>query len=139
MGDKHIRPILEKYFVLASLYVQEERGKHPELNSPGSEKLLDDFGGQSMGIPFLVFMDEQGQMLMNSNRPVKGKAAGENVGYPALPVEIDWFMSMLKKTLPTLTKAEADTIERWLRSASAHRPHRKLPGAESQKRYLRPN
>ena len=120
LNDKKIHPILEKYFVLVSLHVQEEQGKHPELNSPGSEKLLGDFGGESMGIPFLVFLDEQGQLAINSNRPVKGKPSGENVGYPAVPVEIDWFMTMLKKTLPALTKADADTIETWLQRASSH-------------------
>jgi len=119
MGDSKIRPILEKYFVLVSLHVLEQRGKHPELNSPGSEKLLSDFGGESMGVPFLVVLDPQGQLLINSNRPVKRKPAGENIGYPALPVEIDWFMTMLQKTLPALTKADADTIETWLRKASS--------------------
>lgn len=120
MGDSKIRPILEKYFVLAHLNVEEERGKHPELNSPGGEELLGDYGGKSMGVPFLVFLDEQGQLLVNSNRPTKGKPIGENIGYPALPVEIDWFLAMLQKTLPTLTKADADTIETWLRRASSN-------------------
>lgn len=118
LGDQKIRPILEKYFVIATLHVLEQRGKHPELNSPGSEKLLGDYGGVSMGVPFIVFADEQGQLIINSNRPVKGKPAGENVGYPALPVEIDWFMIMLKRAVPTLPKADADTIENWLRRAS---------------------
>jgi thiol-disulfide isomerase/thioredoxin len=120
MKDPKIRPILEKYFVLANLNVQEEHGKHPELNNPGGEKLLADYGGESMGIPFIVFLDAEGQLLVNSNRPVKGKPAGENIGYPALPVEIDWFMTMLHKTLPTLTKIDADTVESWLRKASAY-------------------
>ena len=119
MGDQKIRPILEKYFVIATLHVLEQRGKHPELNSPGSEKLLGDYGGESMGVPFIVFADDHGQLIINSNRPVKSKPAGENVGYPALPVEIDWFMTMLKKTVPTLPKADADTIENWLRRASS--------------------
>jgi thioredoxin-related protein len=119
LEDREIRPILEKYFVIATLNVQEERGKHPELNSPGGEKLVADFGGESAGVPFIVFLDEQGQLLINSKRPSKGKPNGENVGYPALPVEIDWFMMMLQKTLPSLTKADARTIETWLRRASA--------------------
>lgn len=118
MQDSKIRPILEKYFVLAHLNVQEERGKHPELNSPGGEKLLGDYGGKSMGIPFIVFLDAQGQLLINSNRPTKQGRSDENVGYPALPVEIDWFLTMLQKTLPTLAKTDADTIETWLRRAS---------------------
>jgi thiol-disulfide isomerase/thioredoxin len=119
MGDPKIRPILEKYFVIATLNVLEQRGKHPELNSPGSEKLLGDFGGESMGVPFIVFVDDQGQLIVNSNRPVKRKPAGENIGYPAVPAEIDWFLTMLKRTVPTLPKADADTIENWLRRASS--------------------
>jgi thioredoxin-related protein len=118
MEDRKIRPILEKYFVIADLNVEEERGKHPELNSPGAEKLVADFGGKDGGVPFIVFLDEQGQLLINSNRPSKGNPNGENVGYPALPVEIDWFMQMLKKTVPSMTESDARTIENWLRRAS---------------------
>lgn len=118
MEDGKIRPILEKYFVMASLSIEEEHGKHPELNTPGGEKLVADFGGQDAGVPFIVILDEQGQLLVNSNRPVKGKPNGENVGYPALPVEIDWFIQMLRKTVPSLTEPDAHTIENWLRRAS---------------------
>ncbi|HEX3376072.1 MAG TPA: thioredoxin family protein [Candidatus Acidoferrales bacterium] len=120
MEDPKIRPILEKYFVLANLNVLEQRGKHPELNSPGSEKLLAEYGGEAMGVPFIVFLDAQGQLLINSIRSVNRKSKGENVGYPALPMEIDWFMTMLRNTVPTLTKSDADTIEMWLRRASSH-------------------
>jgi thioredoxin-related protein len=119
MEDAKIRPILEKYFVMASLSIEEEHGKHPELNSPGGEKLVADFGGHDAGVPFIVILDDKGQLLINSNRPVKGKRNGENVGYPALPVEIDWFMQMLRKTVPNLTEPDAHTIENWLRRASA--------------------
>jgi len=106
--------------LLADLDVLEERGKHPELNSPGSEKLLAEYGGESMGVPFIVFLDAQGQLLMNSVRSVSRKPKGENIGYPALPVEIDWFMTMLRKTIPPVTKSDADAIEMWLRRASSH-------------------
>ena len=122
MEDRTIRPILEKYFVMASLNVEEERGKHPELNSPGAEKLVADFGGESDGVPFIVFLDEQGQLLINSNRPSnrpsQGEPKGENIGYPAAPEEIDWFMQMLQRTLPSLTKSDGSTIETWLRRAT---------------------
>lgn len=120
MADREIRPILEKYFVMAHLSVFEQRGKHPELNNPGGEKLVADFGGEAGGVPFLVFLDAQGHPLINSNRPVTGKPKGENVGYPALPEEINWFMSMLRQTLPTLTAADARTIETWLRKHSSN-------------------
>jgi len=118
MEDREIRPILEKYLILASLHVQEQRGKHPELESPGGEKLLGQYGGDSVGVPFLVFLDGSGKLLANSNRPVPGKSGGKNIGYPALPEEIDWYMTMLKISLPTLGKAEGKIIEKWLRRAS---------------------
>src|ERR1700722_17207443 len=76
LEDKKIRPILEKYFVLADLHVEEERGKHPELNSPGAEKLVEGFGGKDAGVPFIVFLDEHGQLLINSNRPSNRSANG---------------------------------------------------------------
>jgi thioredoxin-related protein len=119
MEDGKIRPLLEKYFVITSLSIEEEHGKHPELNSPGGERLVADFGGQNADVPFIVILDDEGQLLVNSNRPVNGKPNGENVGYPALPVEIDWFMQMLKKTVPSMTAPDARTIENWLRKASA--------------------
>jgi hypothetical protein len=119
MEDAQIRPILEKYFVIASLSIEEEHGKHPELNSPGGDILVDEFGGRDAGVPFIVILGKQGKLLVNSNRPVKGKPNGENVGYPALPVEIDWFMEMLRKTVPSLTDSDAHTIEGWLRKASS--------------------
>jgi len=78
LDDREIRQILEKYFVLVSLHVFEERGKHPELNNPGAAKLVADFGGESGGVPFLVFLDAQGRLLINSNRPVKRKPNGKH-------------------------------------------------------------
>jgi len=120
MAAPEIHPILEKYFVLAKLNVEEEVGKHPELNSPGGEELLGKLGGvddkgKIGGVPFLVFLDAGGNPIVNSNRPVKGNAIGMNVGYPSAPEEIDWFMSMLHKAVPAMTVDEAGTIEKWLR------------------------
>jgi thiol-disulfide isomerase/thioredoxin len=118
LEDPAIRPIVGKHFVILTLNVFEQKGKHPELNTPGAEKLVKDYGGEDGGVPFIVFLDAQAQPLINSNRPVQGQSKGENVGYPALPEEIDWFMTMLQKTEPSLTPADAHTIEAWLRKRS---------------------
>ncbi len=119
-----IRQIVEKYFVLARLNVAEKAGKHPELESPGGEDLDVKFGGADekggvTGVPFLVFLDAKGELIVNSNRPVPGHPEGDNIGYPAEPYEIDWFMAMLKKAVPEMTLDESRTIESWLRRASA--------------------
>jgi thiol-disulfide isomerase/thioredoxin len=118
LADRQMRPLIDKHFVVAELSVEEERGKHPELNSPGADKLLADLGGKDAGVPFIVFLDERGQSVVNSNRPAKAGAEGGNVGYPVLPEEIDWFMSMLRQTIPSQAAADALTIQDWLREAA---------------------
>lgn len=109
-----IYAILEKYFVFANVNVAEEGGKHPELESPGAEELLAKLGGVSggaAGLPYIVMLNEKAQPMIDSNRPVHGKQRSENIGYPAAPQEIYWFMVMLKKSVPAMTDEESRTIE----------------------------
>jgi thioredoxin-related protein len=116
LQDRQMRPLVNKHFVVAELAVEEERGKHPELNTPGGDKLRTDLNGKDSGVPFIVFLDEQGKPVINSYRDNK---PGENIGYPVLPEEIAWFMTMLQKTLPGQTSADARAIENWLKAAAA--------------------
>lgn len=116
LKDRRMRPLVDKHFVVAELAVEEERGKHPELNTPGGDKFRTDLGGKDSGVPFIVFLDEQGHPVVNSYRDNK---PGQNIGYPVLPEEIDWFMTMLQKTLPEQTAADARAIRSWLQAAAA--------------------
>jgi thioredoxin-related protein len=123
LDDPAVRPVIEKYFVVAKLHFAERMGKHPELESPGAEELVaklsgTDGKGQFNGVPFLVFLTATGEPIVNSNRPVAGHPGGSNIGYPSEPYEIDWFMVMLKKAVPQMTADESRSIEDWLRKAS---------------------
>jgi thioredoxin-related protein len=118
------RQILGKYFVLAKLNVEEKAGKHPEFESPGGEDLALKLGGANakggvIGVPFFLFLDATGEPIVNSRRPAEGRPGGANIGYPAKPEEIDWFMTMLKRAVPSMTVDESRTIDEWLRRASA--------------------
>lgn len=120
LASPEIGPILAKHFVISHLGVYEELGKHPELNHPGSGKLVKQFGDADVGgLPFIVFLDAKGRMIVNSNRPSEKKAGGENIGYPSAPEEIDWFMVMIRRAAPALSEADAGTVERWLRKAAS--------------------
>jgi thiol-disulfide isomerase/thioredoxin len=124
MEARGTRPVLEKYFVVVKLNVEEKVGKHPELETPGGLELAVKLGGDNdksgfIGLPFIVFLDAVGKPIVNSIRPVKGHPGGAAIGYPSAPEEIDWFMTMLKKAVPTMTAEESRTIEEWLRKASA--------------------
>jgi thiol-disulfide isomerase/thioredoxin len=124
MAAGETRPVLEKYFVVAKLNVEENAGKHPERESPGGVDLAVRLGGATgksrvIDLPFLVFLDAAGNPIVNSIRPVKGNPEGAAIGYPSEPEEIDWFIAMLKKAVPSMTPEESHTIEKWLRKASA--------------------
>jgi hypothetical protein len=92
----------------------QESEKNKALETPGGEDLMKDLGGPS-GLPFHAFLDEKGKLIVNSMRPVEGKKA-ENIGHPDKPEEVDWFMTMLGKAAPKMTKDEAGTLEKWLRN-----------------------
>jgi len=104
--SKEANPILTKYFVVAHL----EMGAAKQSN-PGTEKYLAQYGGQGKGAPFLAFLDARGKMVVNS---LRGGTA--NIGYPGEPQEIDWFMVMLEKAAPKMSKEERAAIEGKLRS-----------------------
>ena len=114
LEDPQISPIMAKYFVTARFAVGEEIGHKPELNTPGGDFLRASLGGAASGYPYIVAANPQGQVLVNSYRPVPGSKTGENIGYPAIPAEIDWFMKMLQQSAPSMSTEEAASIRHWL-------------------------
>jgi hypothetical protein len=103
-----IKPVFEKYFVPVKLVVQED-AKNKARENPGADELLKKLGGPS-GLPFSAFLDAKGALIVNSKRE------GQNIGYPAEPQEIDWFVQMMKKAAPSMSAADIKTIETALRS-----------------------
>lgn len=114
LAAPEIRPIVEKHFIVAKVNIQERFGKHPELDTPGGSELAAKYGNTD-GVPFIVFLDASGAPIVTSNRNGSPK---DNIGYPDSPEEIDWFMVMLKKSVPELAADEAHTVEAWLRKTS---------------------
>ncbi len=103
-----IKPVFERYFIPVKLVVQEN-AKNKALENPGADALLKEFGGPS-GLPFSAFLDAQGGLIVNS------KLDGENIGYPAQPKEIDYFVQMMRKAAPKMSGDDLKTIETALRS-----------------------
>lgn len=114
LEDRKIRPIMEKKFVYARLDVGELPRDKRHADSPGGVKLMSSLGGASSGYPFIVMLDDAGKPIANSLRPDARAKGGSNIGYPALPVEVDWFMQMLQQAAPSLSPQETATIRNWL-------------------------
>jgi thiol:disulfide interchange protein len=118
LQDPQMKPITEKAFIVQRIDVGEFKNDAQHANTPGGSELRTALGGVGEpGYPFLVISDENGNPLINSYRD--GQTSG-NVGYPALPEEIDWYVEMLKRAAPSLSLAELAATHTWLQK---HAPH----------------
>jgi len=100
---------------MARLDVQEQEAKK-SLNNPGGDEVMAQVGGRGQGLPFLAFLNEKGETLVNSIRPGDAQGKGGNIGHPYQPYEVDWFLIMLKKAAPAMSPDETHVLENWLRS-----------------------
>ena len=98
-----IKASFEKYFVSVKLVVQENE-QNKALENPGSDALMKEWGGPA-GLPFSAFLDSRGSLIVNS------KNNGDNIGFPAQPSEVDYFVQMMKKAAPNMTEADLKTIQ----------------------------
>ncbi len=113
--DPANKKILEKYFVIRHLTVMESEDKKG-LENTGGDVLMNELKGQQAGLPFFAFVGADGKMIENSKRKAKADDPGQNVGHPVAPEEIAWFMEMLTKGAPKMTKAERAALETWLKA-----------------------
>jgi thiol-disulfide isomerase/thioredoxin len=108
LDQADVKPAFEKYFIPVKLVVQENE-KNKALENPGADAWLKRLGGPA-GLPYSAFLDPKGEVIINS------KQQGANIGYPAQPGEIDWFIQMMKKAAPHMSPDDLKTIETALRS-----------------------
>jgi thiol:disulfide interchange protein len=119
LEDPQMMPITEKAFVLQRIDVGERMGDPKHTDTPGGVALRSSLGAQGEpGFPFLVITDANGAPIVNSY--IHGDASN-NIGYPAVPNEIDWYIDMLRRATPALSQADLIATRNWLQ---AHSPHR---------------
>jgi thiol-disulfide isomerase/thioredoxin len=115
LDDPTIAPIMNKAFVITALDADEHPTDTKHHDTPGAVDLRASLGGSAgVGIPYIVMLTPAGRPIVNSLRPDPTAPAGGNIGYPAVPAEIDWFMHMLQKSAPTLTPQDIATVHNWL-------------------------
>jgi thiol-disulfide isomerase/thioredoxin len=112
LRDPQMESITEKAFVVQRIDVGEFANDSKHADTPGGVKLRTALGAAGEpGFPFLVITDENGQPIVNSYR--NGNTSG-NVGYPAVPKEIDWYIEMLKRAAPSLSPTDLAATRVWL-------------------------
>lgn len=115
LATPQMHAILSRYFVFLPMDTGEMPTSLRHQNTPGGTALEDSIGGKGAGWPYIAVLNDRGQLLINSMRP-DAKAAGghTNIGYPVMPQEIDWFMTMLRRGAPKMTASEQTQVRNWL-------------------------
>lgn len=116
LEDPQMKPITEKAFVIERIDVGERPGDSKHADTPGGVKLRTALGSVGEpGFPFLVMTDEDGNPIVNS---YSNGDQNKNVGYPAAPEEIDWYIDMLKRAAPSLSADDLAATHKWLQKHS---------------------
>lgn len=98
MNDNSIKQFFDKTYVIKHLTVDESPGKK-NLENPGAAELRTKYKGDKQGIPYWFIIDANGKLLADSRlHSDDGKVTGNNVGCPARPDEVNYFISVIKKT-----------------------------------------
>jgi thiol-disulfide isomerase/thioredoxin len=117
LEDPEMKAITERAFVVERIDVGERPNDPRHADTPGGVSLRSALGGvQEPGFPFIVITDESGSPIVNSYR---NGDTNDNIGYPVLPTEIDWYIEMLKRGAPGLSAADLTATRIWLK---AHAP-----------------
>jgi thiol-disulfide isomerase/thioredoxin len=118
LEDPQMKRITEKAFVVQRIDVGEMPKDTKHADTPGGVQLRTALGGVGEpGFPFLVIADAGGRPIVNSYR---NGNTNSNVGYPAVPSEIDWYVEMLKRAAPALTPEDLKATHEWLQKHSPH-------------------
>lgn len=118
LEDPQMKPITEKAFVVQRIDVGEMPNDPRHADTPGGAALRTALGAAGEpGFPFIIITDADGKPLANSYR--NGNTQ-DNIGYPAVPKEFDWYIEMLKRGAPALSEQDLTAVHNWLQK---HAPH----------------
>jgi thiol-disulfide isomerase/thioredoxin len=108
MNDTACKKFFDDNFVIRHLVVDESNDKK-NLENPGANELRTKYYGDGQGIPFWLVFDKDGKLLADSKERSAGQGqdSGQNTGCPAAASEVEYFISILKKT----TKLNSTQLE----------------------------
>lgn len=107
MNDEECKKYFDENFVVRHMVV-DESGDKKNLETPGGAAFRTRYGGDGQGIPFWLIFDKDGNLVADSMKPDGSTGGKLNTGCPAEPAEVDYFISVLRKT----TKLKEDQLEK---------------------------
>jgi thiol-disulfide isomerase/thioredoxin len=115
MNDETCKQFFDDNFVIRHLVVDESDDKKA-LENPGANELRTKYYGDGQGIPFWLLFDKDGKLLADSKMRAAGQGpeSGQNMGCPAAANEVEYFISILKKS-SNLNSAQLEIIRKRFR------------------------
>lgn len=109
LNDPSVKKLFDDNFVITHLVVFESKGKK-DLENPGALDMITKYNGKEEGIPYWLIFDKDEKFLFDSRMKatVNGVEKLQNVGCPATKEEVEYFISVLKKT----TSLKEDELEK---------------------------
>lgn len=117
LNDPSIKANFDKYYVIEHLTVQESKAK-VALENPGGMDIMKKFNGETSGLPFWVILDKKGELIADS-RMKDDKGTLQNTGCPANQKEVEYWISLLKKT-SKISDGQLELIAKRFRMNEAH-------------------
>lgn len=99
-NDESTKELFDKNYVIAHLVVLESANKK-HLENKGAEAILNKYGGEKQGIPYLLIFDKDKNLLADSKMVENEfvlKELGNNMGCPGTDAEVAAFSYKLKET-----------------------------------------
>ncbi|MBM3416530.1 MAG: DUF255 domain-containing protein [Bacteroidetes bacterium] len=96
MQDEDIKKYFDDNFLIRH-FVVDEFGDKKNLETTGAASLRTKYGGDGQGIPFWLIFDKDGNLIADSMRP-DDLGNKMNTGCPADEREVNYFITVLKKT-----------------------------------------
>lgn len=110
LNSPELKKIIDDNFIVTYIDVLEQKDKQDELENPGGDKIMNDFGGKDSGLPFYVFLNSNGKIIVNS----EAIPENQNIGYPVSESEITAFSNLLKKSSSKITNKQITTVKEYL-------------------------
>ena len=100
MNDNSVKKFFDDNFIIRHLVVYESKEKK-NLENPGAIELLTKYHGNDDGIPYWLIFDKSGNILADSQIRQTSSGMdtkGKNSGCPTSQEEVNYFVTVLKKT-----------------------------------------
>ncbi len=111
-----ISRIIDQHFVVTRVDVLEQGDKKQTIENAGAFEMMKEFSGEKSGLPYYVFLDEDGKMIGNANT----MPDSQNIGYPGSKEEDSTFVALLRRTARVMTDDQSEVIEKFLEETSPH-------------------